>query len=149
MDFPVRHVAEKPGVSVQRIRAVTAAITGCDGTMIRVRTEVALVIRKIKHRHAFGEKRRVPHLDGLAGNDLDAARADTIRRLLVIIRRYKRTLRRVNAVASDLREKHRVPHLDGLAGNDLDAARAVTIRRLLVIIRRYKRTLRRVNAVAA
>src|SRR5665647_221422 len=100
MDFPVRHVAEKPGVSVQRIRAVTAAITGCDGEMIRVRTEVALVIRKIKHRHAFGEKHRVPHLDGLAGNDLDAARADTIRRLLVIIRRHKRTLRRVNAVAA-------------------------------------------------
>ena len=134
MDFSIRHIAEKPGVSVQQIAAVTAAIAGRGREIIRVRPEVALVIRKIKHWHAFDKHHRVPHPNRLAGDDFDFGRADFIRRVRRVVRSHKRIARSINSVAAVARQTDAARKHRRFAGAKLFAAHLARLEIILNVV---------------
>ena len=104
MDFAVRVGAGEPVVGVQQKRAVGAAKTRREGVVVRARAEVALVIRKIKHRHAVRVKHRVPHLHRLAGNDPDARAVDAKFRVRRVVRGDERVVGVIHPVAGIARQ---------------------------------------------
>ena len=96
--------AEIPVVAAQQKPAVAAAEARRHRKIIRAHAEVALVVGKIKDRHAFGIKHRVPHLHILSRHNLDAAGADLKRRIRNVVRRHKGFVRVINAVAGIARQ---------------------------------------------
>ena len=99
VNFSVRIRAEIPVVAGQQEAAISAAIAWREIQVVRVRSEVALVIRKIKYRHALRIQHRIPHLHRFARNDFDARRVHAQIRIRRVIRRHIRVVGVINLVA--------------------------------------------------